>query len=134
MLSPKLGDNVVVKVDGKNVFEGKMLLSAAANAKFYGGGYKCAPFADVSDGLIDLVIVKKISIITFARLVKFYKDGEHLNDKKFNKYVTFVKGKDIEINAKNDLTSSYDGEVRHNLNYHIKVSDIKVNFILPSAN
>ena len=79
ILSPKLGDSVEVTVDGKKVFEGKMLLSAVANAKYYGGGYKCAPLADVSDGLIDVVLVRKISVITFAKLVKFYKAGEHLN-------------------------------------------------------
>lgn len=134
ILSPKLGDSVEVTVDGKNVFEGKMLLSAVANAKYYGGGYKCAPLADVSDGLIDVVLVRKISVITFAKLVKFYKAGEHLNNKKFDKYVIFVRGKDIVINAKNDLTSSYDGEVRHSLNYHLEISDKKVKFILPSAN
>ena len=134
ILSPKLGDSVEVTVDGKKVFEGKMLLSAVANAQYYGGGYKCAPLADVSDGLIDVVLVRKISVITFAKLVKFYKAGEHLNNKKFDKYVTFVRGKDIVINAKNDLTSSYDGEVRHSLNYHLEISDKKVNFILPSAN
>lgn len=134
ILSPKLGDTVVVTVDGKNVFDGKMLLSAAANAKFYGGGYKCAPLADVTDGLIDLVIVKKVSILTFARLVKYYKAGDHLLNERFNKYVTFVKGKDIKIKAKKDLTASFDGEVRHDLNYHININDKKVNFILPSAN
>lgn len=134
ILSPKLGDNVVINVDGKNIFEGKMLLSAAANAKFYGGGYQCAPFADVSDGLIDLVVVKKVSILTFARLIKFYKIGEHLKNKKFNKYVTFVKGKEIIINSKNDLTASYDGEVRHDYKYHIIISDQKIKFIIPSAN
>lgn len=134
ILSPKLGDSVEVTVDGKKVFEGKMLLSAVANAQYYGGGYKCAPIADVSDGLIDVVLVRKISVITFAKLVKFYKAGEHLNNKKFDKYVTFVRGKDIVINAKKDLTSSYDGEVRHSLNYHLEISDKKVKFILPSAN
>ena len=134
ILSPKLGDSVEVTVDGKKVFEGKMLLSAVANAQYYGGGYKCAPLADVSDGLIDVVLVRKISVITFAKLVKFYKAGEHLNNKKFDKYVTFVRGKDIVINAKKDLTSSYDGEVRHSLNYHLEISDKKVKFILPSAN
>lgn len=134
ILSPKLGDKVVVKVEGKNVFEGKILLAAAANARFYGGGYKCAPLAEVNDGLIDLILVKKVSILTFARLVKYYKAGEHLNNKKFEKYVIYCKGKNIEIIAKNDLTSSFDGEVRHDTNYNIKISKHKIKFILPSTN
>ncbi len=134
ILSPKLGDDVIISIDDKKVFEGKMLLSAVANARYYGGGYKCAPLAEVNDGLVDLVIVKKVSILTFARLVKYYKAGKHLNNKKFEKYVIYCKGKKINISSKNDLTASYDGEVRHNNNYIMQIDNQKIKFILPSTN
>lgn len=133
IISPKLGDKVSVKVDGENVFEGKMLLSAVANAQYYGGGYKCAPLAKVNDGLVDVVLVKKVSIITFARLVKYYKAGVHLNNPKFEKYVLFKTGKKVEIKAKNMLVASYDGEVRESQLYNINVDDNKIKFIIPSA-
>ena len=42
-----------------HTFEGECLLAVAANGSFYGGGFKCAPVADITDGLIDLLIVKK---------------------------------------------------------------------------
>lgn len=131
IISPKLGDKVEIFVDGNKVFAGKMLLSAVANAQYYGGGYKCAPHSLVDDGLIDIVIVKKVSILTFARLVKYYKNGEHLDHPKFKKYITYVQGKDIEIKAVNDLVASFDGETRIKKQYIAEIVEKKINFIFP---
>ena len=41
----------------------------SANGSYYGGGFKCAPIADITDGLIDLLIVKKVSRIKFLSLI-----------------------------------------------------------------
>lgn len=59
IISPKLGDEVDVYVDGVLMFSGKMMLSTVANAKYYGGGFKCAPHAHYQDGLADILVVKK---------------------------------------------------------------------------
>lgn len=59
ILSPKLGDKVEIKVDDKLVFDGKSLLINVANAKYYGGGFKCAPYADCQDNLLEFMVVKK---------------------------------------------------------------------------
>ena len=134
IISPKLGDKVEVFVDEKCVFKGKMLLSAFANAKYYGGGYKCAPLASTTDGLIDMIIVKKVSIITFAKLVKYYKNGEHLSNPKFDKYVKFFQGKKVEIKAEKDLVACLDGETRIKKHYNIKILEKQINLILPKYN
>lgn len=131
IISPKLGDKVEILVDGKCVFKGKMLLSAFANAKYYGGGYKCAPLASTSDGLIDIIIVKKISIFTFAKLVKAYKNGKHLSNPKFEKYVKYYQGKNVEITAENDLVSCLDGETRIHKYFNIEILEKQINLILP---
>ena len=55
--------------------EDKLLLCAVANAKWYGGGFKVAPLADVSDGLLDVMIVKNVSRRTFLGFVGDFKKG-----------------------------------------------------------
>ena len=134
IISPKLGDKVIIKVDGETVFDGKMLLCVVANAQFYGGGYNCAPLALVDDGIADLVIVKKVSVITFARLVKHYKAGKHLNNPRFEKIITFKRGRKIEIIPKDMLVACYDGETRESQHYNLEIVDKKIKFIIPSAN
>lgn len=131
IISPKLGDKVDVFVDDKLFFSGKMFLSSVANAMYYGGGYKCAPLADYQDGLLDVCLVRKVSLLTFLRLVKYYKKGEHLSDSRFQNYVKYVKGEKIVIKAALDLVGCLDGETRISKEFIIKTSPYKINFILP---
>ena len=62
------------------VIEEKLLLCAVANAKWYGGGFKVAPLADVSDGLLDVMIVRNIPRRTFVGFVGNFKKGELLDE------------------------------------------------------
>lgn len=61
-------------------YEDDYLLCAIANGKFYGGGFKAAPAADISDGMLDVVLVKNISRRRFISLVGDYKNGTHINE------------------------------------------------------
>ena len=44
--------------DGREKIHTKMTMAVVANGKFLGGGFKAAPRADFSDGLLDVVILK----------------------------------------------------------------------------
>ena len=57
------------------VIEGEFLLAAVANAMWYGGGFKVAPMADVSDGILNLSLVKNITRRRFIGIVGDYKKG-----------------------------------------------------------
>jgi diacylglycerol kinase (ATP) len=57
-------------------YEGAIMLVDAANLPTYGGGMQIAPSAEIDDGLLDLVIVKAVSGLTFLRVFpKVYKGG-----------------------------------------------------------
>ncbi len=60
--------------------EDEFLLAAVANAKWYGGGFKVAPIADVSDGLLDAVLIKNISRAKFIGIVGDFKKGALIDD------------------------------------------------------
>lgn len=75
--------------------KGKFLLCAVANGKYYGGGFKCAPNAELDDGILDVILVKKISRIRFATFVGGYKKGTHItpDGKIADKYASVAKYK-----------------------------------------
>lgn len=131
IFSPQLGDTLTVTVDHQLLFQGKALLMTVANAMYYGGGYKCAPLSDYQDGLLDVMVVKKISLFTFIRLVKYYKKGEHLNHPRFAKFIAYQKGKHIEIDSKSDVVGCLDGETRIGKHFELEVVAKGLNFILP---
>ena len=127
-----LGDKVTITVDGEEYFNDKALLMAFANGMYYGGGYKCAPKSSVDDGLIDLVLVKKVGIIKFATLVGKYKKGEHLDNPKFNKIVLYKQIKKATIEGENILCLCVDGETFHVKKIDIEIIPHAVRFVFPN--
>lgn len=131
LLKP-LGDQVTIYDEDNNViFDKKALLMAFGNGGFYGGGYNCAPYASVEDGLFDMVIVKKVSIITFARLIKSYKAGLHLETPKFKKIITFKKLRKVIIEGKKELCLCLDGETFHSKRISLEIVSNAIRFVFP---
>lgn len=95
----KIGKDLEIEFtleDGTVEYEkGKFLLCAVANGKYYGGGFKCAPNAELDDGLLDVILVKKISRLRFATFVGGYKKGTHItpDGKITDKYASVAKYK-----------------------------------------
>lgn len=117
-LTNKFGKMLTIDYVDKNgtekTYKGECLLVVAANGCYYGGGFKASPSADVTDGLIDLMIVKKVSRFRFISLVGAYKKGLHITKKgivqdKFKDIVTFCKCKKVTINGMSEICA--DGEI-----------------------
>jgi YegS/Rv2252/BmrU family lipid kinase len=52
---------VTLRVDGRIVHEGPLVLATAANGRYFGGGMHVAPEARPDDGLLDVVVVPGVS-------------------------------------------------------------------------
>jgi YegS/Rv2252/BmrU family lipid kinase len=108
-LFSKLGKNIKIKADTTS-FKGSFLIGVAANGQYYGSGYKCAPKAKINDGIIDLCFVKNISRFKILGLIGSYKKGEHLENPKINKYITYVKTEQANIKFNEPTNVCMDGE------------------------
>ncbi len=54
------------------------LLALFANGRYYGGGFRAAPAADPRDGLMDVLLVRKVTRLQFISLVGAYRKGTHI--------------------------------------------------------
>lgn len=97
-----------IAIDGGKKIEGDFLFTVAANGSYYGGGFYPAPKANLSDGLLDFVLIKAVSKPTILSLISKYKDGTHLER---TDIVTYVKGKKMVVNAEKTIYLNIDGEV-----------------------
>ncbi len=69
---------MAITVDGKPIFEGQVVIVAAANGRYFGGGMCIAPNAQMDDGLFDIVIMHSMGKLKLlANLPKVYQ-GTHL--------------------------------------------------------
>ncbi len=126
-----LGDLVKITSENECLYHKKALLMSFANGAYYGGGYNCAPKAVVDDGLMEMVVVKKISILTFARLVKYYKNGKHIENPRFSKIVTYQRLKKVTIESDQLLCLCLDGETFHMNKIDIEVVPKALRFVFP---
>lgn len=124
-----------VYVDGelfnrKNVF----LLGSVANGGYVGGGYHCAPRASVNDGALEVCVVRPLSVATLARLIGVYKEGGHLEDPRFAKYVSYRRAKKVEVKADKPLAICLDGEIIRTRHFTAEVEQGLLRFAAPTVN
>jgi YegS/Rv2252/BmrU family lipid kinase len=84
------------------------LLIAIANGKFYGGGMKVAPTAEITDGCFDICHVKKVGPFKIIRLFPKLIKGIHGSIKE----VSFYKSKNVRIICEEEFSVNIDGEVQ----------------------
>lgn len=84
----------------------EVLLFLISNSSSIGGFKKIAPKADVVDGLLDIVIVKKSDVGNLANIFFNIFSGEHVN----NPNVIYFKSNNIKLKSVEDVNIDIDGE------------------------
>lgn len=135
LLKP-LGHKLRVTIDG-DVREGEYLIAAVCNARHYGGGYYAAPMARVDDGMLDVILVKKVSRLLIASIIGIYKKGEHYQDGKIHpkmeKVMAYARAREVEIAPLNsgEVILNVDGECGPAPRLYAKVLPKAARFVLP---
>ncbi len=83
-----------IEYDGK-LFEGDAMLFLVANTNSVGGFERLAPDASLNDGMFSLIILKKINLADFVRVVTMAIRGEHINDPS----VVYAKANRIKVSS-----------------------------------
>lgn len=125
----KIGITGEVSIDGKDFAKGDFLFGICANATVYGGGYVSAPHAKINDGLLDCVVIKKVSRFRFPKLIPIYKKGKHIG-------LDICKSgrcKVFEMKTDKPIPISLDGEIIHSDNIKCEIVEKAVNFVVPEG-
>jgi diacylglycerol kinase (ATP) len=69
---------VRILADGDPVYEGRVVLAAAANGRYFGGGMQIAPDAAPDDGALDLVVIRELSKPSLLRALPSLYRGTHV--------------------------------------------------------
>lgn len=120
-----------VTVDGELWLDGEVLLLSVANGQYAGGGYHCAPRAINDDGLLEIMTVKPLSVPRFARLIKYYKNGELLNREELRPLVSYRRGSSVSIEPVGDSYVATDGEIVPGSRFDVQCIHHAINFVIP---
>ena len=119
-----------VELDGEAV-EDDYALVAVCNGRYYGGGFMPVAEARMDDGVLNTLVVKKVSRLTFAKFVGPYSKGEY---QKFPHVARCVTPQVVRIRSqKKDIVTCLDGECSVSDDVTIRLSDKKLNFFGPEG-
>lgn len=120
-----------VQVDGKP-FAGRFCLVLAGNGRFYGGGSEPVPEADPTDGKLDVLLVKELSLLKISRVIGDYMKGLH---RRYPQYITKLMANSITIRHSRgkNLTVNLDGEIVRTPAVTLRLSEHKLRFVIPQS-
>ncbi|MBZ4220336.1 MAG: diacylglycerol kinase family lipid kinase [Chlorobium sp.] len=91
---------------------------SVSNGKIEGGKFLIAPHAELSDGLLDVCILKAMPKHEFFRFVLKYLNGTHIKDPK----VLYCKAKAVKVSLMEPEVMHLDGEVYDDISGKIMIS------------
>lgn len=131
----KLGQWGTVCCDGTPDPPRELLVLVVANGSFYGGSFCGAPHAQVDDGLLDVVIVPKISHLKILGVLPRYQKGRHTVDGDLIELVAYRKCRQIFVTYARPITLCIDGDtmVVQSVEAHILPGALRVRLPAPAV-
>lgn len=112
----------------------EFLLCTVANGNYVGGSYMCAPRSDNEDGLLEVCLVKPVSVAKFLKLIGFYRRGEHLDNPAFGELIRYVRARRVEVVSDvPEFGYALDGEMRRAQSFRLEVVPRALRFAIPRA-
>ncbi len=113
-----------IEIDGQKI-EDEFISITIANASMFGYNFTIAPNAELTDGLLDLVLIKKVKRYRYYLNAWRFLDSSILNAP----FVQTLKGKEIVIKSEELTDFQIDGEGKgttQSLNVQIHPSSIRI--------
>lgn len=120
-----------IMVDGQLFAEGDFLLASVANGRYVGDGYCCAPRAEANDGLLEVMAIRSLSLLRFARTIGIYRKGQHLDSPQLRDVLCYCRGQHVGLQTPTEATVVVDGEVLCGSHFEIECLPKALNFVLP---
>lgn len=110
---------------GEKTIESKYLMISVANGTRYGGGFFVAPIARPDDGLLDVNLVKPLSLFSRLRYLPVIEKGKHLD----LPFIDYFNTKKITIHSNKPMQAHLDGEYLESTHFDIEILPAHFNFI-----
>jgi len=106
-------------------------INTISNGRRFAGGFFLTPKAIANDGLLDVCMIEKLSLIERFKILTKVPKGTHLQNKKVNYYQT----PKIEIEFSQEVPFHLDGELHFSKHFDISILPRAMNVIYnPSGN
>ncbi|MBO5409162.1 MAG: YegS/Rv2252/BmrU family lipid kinase [Clostridia bacterium] len=131
----KKSTNLLVELDGIKQYNGELLLCSVANGKYCGGGIMSNPLAEVTDGKMNVNLIRNISRLRFLSLLPSYMKGTHLKIRGIEKIIINRDCEILTVTPKTGIMRlCIDGEIITAGTTTFTVIPGGIRFVLPQKN
>ena len=122
-----ISEHYAVEMDGE-VFDGRFTFVCVCNGRFYGGGFNPVPEADPTDGLLDVLLVDKVSLLQVPGVIGKYKNGQY---RELPHLVRHYRTREVTVRCDREVPVNLDGEARFAQTVRMSLAKEKVRFFYP---
>ena len=124
-----ISEHYVVEVNGETI-DSRQTFVCVCSGRFYGGGFNPVPEADPTDGLLDVLLVKKVSLLQVPFIIGKYKNGRYKELKDLVRHLTTTE---VKVTCDKETPINLDGETRMAKAVTFRLGDEKVRFFFPKG-
>ena len=124
-----ISEHYIVEVDGQ-VIDGEQTFVCVCNGRFYGGGFCPVPEADPTDGMLDVLLVTKVSRLKVLEVVGKYKKGLYA---RYPDLIRHFRTDRVVIECDAPTNINLDGELRTAKTVDIRIAEEKLRFFYPKG-
>ena len=117
----------VVEVGGERI-DDEQTFVCVCNGQYYGGGFHPVPEADPSDGLLEVLLVKKVSLLQVPGIIGKYKNGRW---KELPQFVRHFQTRQLRVICDEPSAVNLDGELLTAQRVDISLAAEKLRFFYP---
>ena len=118
-----------VQIDTEKLAKDNYGFLVFANGKYYGGGFKPCPEANIADGWMDVCLISNVKRHQIVKLAKKYQEGTHTQ---YKNLVSMYQAKTVHIDTENEIIyANLDGEVKEFKNPTIEIVEKAIRLALP---
>ena len=122
-----IGEHYIVELNGETI-DGQQTMICVCNGRFYGGGFNPVPEADPADGVLEILLVEKVSRLQVSEIVGKYKNRKYRD---YPELIRHIREKEIDIFCDAPAAVNLDGELRRAQEIHMSVAAEKLRFFYP---
>lgn len=116
-----------IDLDGKHISDEETLV-CICNGRWYGGSFNPCPDAEPDDGLLDVLIIKRVSLVQLAMAISRYQSGQYAQ---FPHLIDHFRTREISISCRKENVINLDGEALQSKTATFRLVPHAIRFFYP---
>lgn len=123
-----LSAEYTITLESGEVLNGKKTMICICNGRWYGGGFNPVPDAEPDDGLLEVLIVRDVSLLQAATVIGAYQKGRY---KELQTLIRHERCQSLRIEAAQSAVVNVDGELLYTKEADIALLPQAIRFFYP---